>query len=62
MGAVKQRLIIDMEMDNEGEVDIMYILDPKTSEIPEEGPERELHLLALTCCDIVYKGMKELMK
>jgi len=62
MGAMKQRLIIDFEVDNDGEVDITYQLDPKAEEVPQEGQEHELLLMAMTACDMVYKGMKEIFK
>lgn len=59
---MKQRLIIDFELDNEGELDIGYQLDPRAEDVPQDGQEHELLLMAMTACDLVYKGMKEIFK
>lgn len=59
MGVFKQQLVLSFTMNEDNEVDITYQLNPKTEDVPQSGPEYDLHILAVTCCDAAYKAMKE---
>ena len=57
---ISQDLLITFSVDLDGQLSVDYKLDPSQLEIPQdEGPARNLGLLALSASDQVYKFMKE---